>query len=816
MAEQNPLLVEVSRRSGLPEKTVTSDNPLLQEAQQRSGKIITPDSRRHYEFSGLDAAAGQINLTNTYTDPLESYTSYGVPRNAFIDWNDTRAENQTTTEKWVNGLTKAGITAAGAFAENTVGAAAGLLNLAFGENHSYYDNPVGRAIDSANEWAREVLPNYSTKREQQMGVLESMGTANFWADKVANGFGYTLGSLATAWTGVGEGALIAKLGNMGRLSKISKAADKAMDISQDAAKFGSTQFRAYNAAKAVNAPRSANYAANIEKGLASMAKQANINTAAKHLSVGIHMSLAEASVEAREVKNRFIEEQRAKWEEANPGQEMPADVEDGIIESAYAAGNLTFGVNLPILTLTNLISFGKVFKGGKPAAEELTYGIKKSGNQWVEDIADKGVAKAFAKSQRIFGAPLKNTLSEASQEGMQFTTSEASMDYYSDKFSDGVGDMTEAFTKGLTKTFGTKEGLESMVIGALVGGVSGTVNRLAGADSKFAKEKTANTQKALQILNSEGFGKVLENMENSEYNRGLQTDMDKAIEAKDFKKAERLRRRLISSVADQYRKSGALDYAMEQMEDLKQLDEEEFKKRWGYDASKTLKEQTGMSQTELVDDVKSKMERSVKRQEQVQAIVRAQNPQMGMFGRILDSFQSEEIKKSKALENSIRTMYANQLLYRLEHVDTTDDLIKESYQDLIKLAPALSEVSENDFEILVKTGKVKLNEKGEVELSSTTTNTVNDKLAAKIDEVFQNKAILNPEDAIHFDNKVKELRNLITERQSAIQSYEGLRNKPEDLALLVEAEVLRERMTMLTRINNKLKHLLLTLNLLKS
>ena len=38
-----------------------------------------------------------------------------------------------------------------------------------------------------------------------------------------------------------------------------------------------------------------------------------------------------------------------------------------------------------------------------------------------------------------------------------------------------------------------------------------------------------------------------------------------------------------------------------------------------------------MDQSEIIEDVKSKMERSVKRQEQVQAIVRAQNPSMGMF-----------------------------------------------------------------------------------------------------------------------------------------------------------------------------------------
>jgi hypothetical protein len=794
MAEENPLLSEVSSRSGLPVKTIAaSDNPLLQEAQQRSGKVITPDSRRHYEFSGLDAAAGQINLTNTYTDPLESYTSYGVPRNAFIDWNETRAQNQSTVEKWAHGLTKAGITAVGAVAENTVGVIGGLLNLAFGENHSYYDNPVGRTIDEVNEWAREAMPNYYTKREEEMGVLEGMTTANFWADKFANGAGYTLGSLATMWTGVGEGALLAKMAGMGRMAKIGKSADKVMDATQDAAKFGSKQFQVYNAAKAMKAPYSPNFAKGIDEGLTAMAKRANINTAAKQLSVGMHMSLAEASVEAREAKNKFIEEQTAKWKEANPGQEMSAEIEDGIISSANAVGNMTFGVNLPLLTLTNIVSFGKMFVGGKPTAEALNNGIKKVGDKWVSSIPEKGMAKALAKSNRIFGAPLRNSVSEGAQEAGQFITAATAEDYYSDKFADGTGDMAEAFVNGLSKSIGTKEGLESILIGALVGGGSGVISALGGADRKFAKQKDANTQKALDIMNSEAFGKVLENMEQSQKNIGYVDKINKANESGDFKTAELYRRRLISSVADQYRKAGALDYAMEQMDDLKQLSEEEFKKRWNYDANRTLKEQTGMEQSELIDDVKGKMERSVKRQEQVQAIVRAQNPSMGMFSRILDSFDSEELKKSKALENSIRNMYANTLLYRLEDVDNHDDLIKKAYKELHDIAPALAELPEEDFEFMIKTGKIKIDEKGDVTVSSETTNTLNPKLAAKINEIFAAKAALNPEDAIQFANKAKELGNLIRDRESAVQSYQGLRDKPEDIALLVEAEVERRK-----------------------
>jgi hypothetical protein len=163
----------------------------------------------------LDSATRSFNLSSVYTDPLESYSKYGVALNPYSDWNEQRAQRQSTWDKWKNGLIKAGITTVGAVTENTLGVLAGLGSLATGG--SYYDNFVGKGIDNVNDWAQTNLPNYYTQAEQKAGVLEGMGTANFWADKVANGVGYSLGSIATMWLGTGEIGLAAKgIGEIGR------------------------------------------------------------------------------------------------------------------------------------------------------------------------------------------------------------------------------------------------------------------------------------------------------------------------------------------------------------------------------------------------------------------------------------------------------------------------------------------------------------------------------------------------------------------------------------------------------------------------
>ena len=61
------------------------------------------------------ARQGLADLSH-YTDDISKYTEYGVPLGRRFDWNEVRAQNQTTGEKWKRGIAKAGITTFGAIA----------------------------------------------------------------------------------------------------------------------------------------------------------------------------------------------------------------------------------------------------------------------------------------------------------------------------------------------------------------------------------------------------------------------------------------------------------------------------------------------------------------------------------------------------------------------------------------------------------------------------------------------------------------------------------------------------------------------------
>ena len=746
----------------------------------------------------------QGNLSNVYTDSLESYGDYGVALNPYSDWNEQRAQRQSTFSKWTNGLTKAGITTIGAVTENTLGVLAGLGTLATGG--SYYDNFIGKGIDKTNAWAQENLPNYYTQEEQNQSVLAGLGTANFWADKVANGVGYSLGSIATMWLGAGELGLAAK--GLGKAASLTSKAAKAVGIGgkagailEDAALLGSKQLSMYRAGKAIET------GAKLER----MAAVSRFSTAAERLTVATQMSLAEASVEARDTKNRFIEEQTAKWQELNPGQEVPEDVMNGIMESATAAGNTAFAINLPILATSNLIMFGKMFKGaslGERAIYDLAEKEAASGAKaavWAEKIGDGKLSKAFTKANRMFGKTGEGIVTEGLQEGSQFAASEFSRDYYGTKFSNGFGDMSKSISQSLSATFGTKEGLENMLIGAIVGGGTGTISRIAGADSKLAKEKSANSAKAIEALNSGGLTKVMQTMEQNDYNVRRANIMDMAqkrmsdpnstsSQKMQAKQAfERAQTQLIRSEARRYSKMGALDYFMEQLDDAKAMPEKEFKEAFGFNVSTPLLDQAGKSQAEIVDGVKKTVELSEKRALQVEAILAKYKPKATFLPKLMEAFQSDETKNNKQIQGVVRNMYASMLHERLLDIDVLDNQIDDTYRELEKLSPAISNMGMEEFVYQINVGNISINEEGKVGIKAGSDIKADKKLAAQLNEIYTAKKRLNPADSMEFRDVALGLAELLKSREIAATAMDNLTRNPEEMDLVMQYEYAKKQ-----------------------
>ena len=801
MAETDAINKALSSLSGLPkEDIIDKSNPTgdpIGKAFTSLGGNIEYKGPSYKNYSPLDIAGQAVDLTNVYTDPIGKYAEYNVALNPFNDWNEERAQNQSTTQKWMNGLSKAGLTTLGSVYENTVGVLAGVGSMMTGG--SYYDNFVGRQVDEMNTWAQSALPNYYTKAEQNGSLLSGMATANFWADKFAGGLGYTLGSIATMWLGTGELGLSAKLGSMvakgATGAKIADAAGDILNVADDLAKVAGDAAKAGSKEKILY---------QTGKGLEALYRYAKIKTATKHLAVGTQMSLAESSVEAREAKNSFIEERKAEWEASNPGQPLPADVETAIMESANAVGNTTFAINLPLLTATNLLMFGKAMQGAR-VGEKTMYDIEKkgltAGEEWIEKSASSKFGKAYGRAQKTFGPVLKTSAEEGFQEAGQFAGSQYARNYYGEKFNDGTGDMASAMSKALSSTVGTKEGLENILIGALVGGGTGAVSRLMGAEKKLLAQKGLNTTEAIKMLNSGAIRKVIENAEQSAENLAFIKDINdanldneregitKAEKRQNDLKAETARMRLIHGVFAKMNGLGAIDYAMEQFDDAASMEEKEFKQAFGYDMNRTLEQQTGKTQMQIIEDTKTKMGSAIKRSEQVHNILSQFNPGTSLVAKIKEGLQTEETKKNKLIQDAVRRTYGQILTHNLLDIDTIDSRIDEQYDKLLKLAPALAKLDPDEVKFQIKVGGVELDSNGNPSFKTTASAKPKEDLAKQLNEIYAAKVELDVATADEFKAELLHLRDLSIKRAGLSEAFKNLSRNPEQMDLYVEAQM---------------------------
>tara|TARA_R110002072_G_scaffold110244_3_gene237840 strand:- start:14084 stop:18739 length:4656 start_codon:yes stop_codon:yes gene_type:complete len=541
-----------------------------------------------------------MNFTDIYTDPLSKYKEYGVPTTRFFNWDEQRAKNQGTGEKWIRGLSKALVTTVGAVAENTLGVLAGVGELAFGSGY-YYDNFVGHSIDKANDWMREAMPNYKTEAETNMSTGQKLGTANFWADTVMNGVGYSLGSIATMWLTGGVGVAMRGANLMSKASKskglydVSKAITTGAQLADKAHKLSRAQ---------------------------KLLKSGNM------LEMGLYMSLAEASVEAREAQKTAYDdivklelEKRGLSSAGGLGEDTLKD----ILDASYSAGNADFLLQLPVLAGTNLLMFGRQLTGFKTAVKG---NADVALNSATKAVIDKTAGKGLFRTGLAKLSPAGRGASvEAFQEGWQFASKVGAVGYHTDKyFNGGAADMTDSLYQGIQETLGTQEGLEAMLVGAIVGGgVSGVTSMV---EKPYAQRKK-NAQYLKSILD----GGYLYNAANKGQTMNMMvvalSRMEKARLAGDHKAFKDAQNDLIMYNAFEAIQTGGFDVFMEKLDDSASLNDYEFAQAFGYDPKVSIVEQTkdmanpyvsqGKTKEQIVEGLKEKFKVFKETHDQVSA-----------------------------------------------------------------------------------------------------------------------------------------------------------------------------------------------------
>lgn len=249
------------------------------------------------------------------------------------DLIDKRAENQWGIAQLGAGAVKMLGTAASTFLNDTMGVVFGLGEMAIddenrkgvlGRSSYLYHNMVTDGLADFNKSMETWFPNYQTQEQQENSWYQNLGTMNFWADSILKNIGFTVGSAASMFVGLGA------------IGKVAKFSSPAMRL-------------------------------------------------ASSIYGAVTESMFEANNTLRDWKDvAYQEAADANGVEVDVLKEHPdfESVREGIDEASYKVGMLDMGINIPILTASNFMFIGKIFsKGWSGAVKES---MSKTANKYLQ------------------------------------------------------------------------------------------------------------------------------------------------------------------------------------------------------------------------------------------------------------------------------------------------------------------------------------------------------------------------------------------------------------------------------------------------
>jgi len=447
---------------GLPSTPVVGDVPSYSE-------ISLPGQGAQ---SVNDMFQGNVKTSNKVTEiPLSSFyigNRYNETR-PNTDYEEMAGQQQGSYDKFRNGITKMVGTAGTSFIAGTAGLLYG-VGSAFKNQRmaALIDNDVTRAMDEGMERMEDALPNYYTHSETDASFLspKNILTANFFSDKIIKNLGYSLGAIAG---GVAWSSVLRAMGITNALVKAGQGLEAANTI--EASMQAVPNIQKYAAFEEALGTLSQKY---IKNPLSTILKDSD------RILTSTMGTFGEASMEGLQGMNEYrrdaIEEYKKMY-----GVEPTGEALNKINESADQVGMYIWGGNSLLLTGTNYIQLPKILGSSRKADKALINEITKDAEtglykQVVPKTTFGRIAqKAKGVSQVLF-AP-----SEAFEEGMQFSIQTGVTNYFQrarenkqdtrDFLSTLSGAMGNVFGEGIHETLTTKEGMESILIGGISGGI---------------------------------------------------------------------------------------------------------------------------------------------------------------------------------------------------------------------------------------------------------------------------------------------------------------------------------------------------------
>ena len=556
---------------------ITKSGPMtfrdLQEANQEPYTNLSPEFQSFSMNVGANTAPTSLydarahgeqmvatSLEGTATPWGESMFDEPTATEAqFQELGDIRANNQPWYAQIGAGLAKGAILAGTTFLDGTVGLIFG-AGTAIGEGRwsGLWDNDFSKAMQSVNEWSEQALPNYYTRAEQEQPWYENIFTANFLGDKFIKNLGFTVGAFYSGGV-TAAGLKVTKLPQLiGAIAKSSKApaiVNTAVGATISAVNEG--RIEALNNSKDWFELHKAQLDDSLRERLDAIQAEYEGNAGKELVRSGVE-------------GNQFVDLAYVKYQDAIAREREAYNVALGKLnEDRLKMGNADLLMNIPILTASNIIQFGKLYANGFKTARKATNIVGKAG-EYAASTTRLGAATAITKG----------ALSEGTEEMAQGAASRIAGNYYStdvNNFYKSKTDpeaaqetlsWTKSFAEGINETVNDGSVWEEFFIGSLTGvlgmprfrsvrnaqgGIQSPITIEGGAINEWRdyNEKIARENEIANYMNSR-----INSPEFKNYYQGLirhnkyQNDMNRAAEEGDefsFKNAEHAQ--LVSDIA---------------------------------------------------------------------------------------------------------------------------------------------------------------------------------------------------------------------------------------------------------------------------
>jgi hypothetical protein len=272
--------------------------------------------------------------------------------------------------------------------------------------------------------------------------------------------------------------------------------------------------------------------------------------------------------------------------------------------------NTRFGANMALLTVSNAVQFGSLFKSFTNASKGVPGTIERS----LDDAGRIGLAEGSldvferkaltgvgAKVWDSVKPTLKNVLTEGIyEEGGQYAVEKGTYDYYTRKYKnlkdpknrETWNTLNEAListNKGLAEQFGSSAGIEQMIIGGLsaviTGGIAGRIQKAMGEPTKDQR-----LQSTINVLNRYGLTGILQDQYSNTLNAANNArEMEEAAKSGNVFRYKNLKNEQFFGFVSSRIPANMHDVTIEQLEMLKDLDKEQFEKTFGMDFNESSK-----------------------------------------------------------------------------------------------------------------------------------------------------------------------------------------------------------------------------------